>query len=240
MPRIMTFYSRLAGLSDDDFKREIFDVHVPLVAKLPNLQRYQQNLAISDPLPEGTVKSDHLPFEGIAELWFESAEQFPAALSSPQGQQALAHLPKVVDSAGARSMVVEEHRIALKDAIGADAPNQPLRFMFFIKRRPDVTVEEFKRHILEIHAPIVTTYPGLRRYTLAFNTVPEDQRDESGLPFDAVAEHYYDSSDAYEAAFASPEAQIGIEDAKHFMNFDTMRMMVVREHPIALGTPATE
>jgi hypothetical protein len=66
------------------------------------------------------------------------------------------------------------------------------------------------------------------------------QQVEMSLPFDAIAEHYYDSTEAYEAAFASPEAQKGVEDAKHFMDFDTMPMMVVKEHPIALNTRAAE
>ncbi|NJL58173.1 EthD family reductase [bacterium] len=240
MPRMMTFYSRLDGVSNETFQRELMDVHVPLVSKLPDLQRYQQNLTTSSTLSDDTLRGDRLPFEGIAELWFEKPEQFPAALGTEQGQQALAHAPQFLDAAGMRSMVVEEHRIALKDEIDPTAPNQPLRFMFFITRRPDVTFEEFKRHILKMHVPIVTTYPGLRRYQLAFNMLPEGQRDAGNLPFDAIAEHYYDSTEAYEAAFASPEAQKGIEDAKHFMSFDTMRMMVVKEHPIALGTPAEE
>lgn len=239
MPRIMTFYSRLDGVSDETFQQELMDVHVPLVSKLPNLQRYQQNLT-SSTLSSANKNGDHLPFEGIAELWFEKPEQFQVALGTEQGQQALAHAPQFLDAAGMRSMVVEEHPIPLKDEIDTTAPNQPLRFMFFITRRPDVTFEEFKRHILEINTPIVATYPGLRRYRLAFNVVPEGQRDEGSLPFDAIAEHYYDSTEAYEAAFASPEAQKGAEDAKHFMNIDNMRMMSVKEHPIALSTSTTE
>lgn len=238
MPRMMTFYNRQDSVSDETLMHEVMDVHVPMVIKLPALKGYRQNFVVNGSLSDNTLKGNNLEFEGIAELWFDQPAEFQAALGTEQGQQALAHAAEFLDAAGMRSMVVEEHRIALKDEVTPDAPNQPLRFMFFVTRRPDVTFDEFKRHLLEIHAPIVATYPGLRRYTLAFNAVPESQRDDGSLPFDAITEHYYDSHEAYETAFASPEAQKGIEDAKHFMSFDTMRMMIVKEHPIRLGTPA--
>ena len=92
---------------------------------------------------------------------------------------------------------------------------------------------------MDIHVQIVTTYPSLCRYTLAFNAV-QGRRDKNSLPYDAIFEHYYDSSEDHEAAFTSKAAQKGIEDAKHFMSFDKLRMMVVKEHPIPLGTPAAE
>lgn len=235
MPRIMSFYNRQEGLDDETFRKEVFDVHVPMVVPLPGLKAYRQSLITGAALPDGVFGGNLLPFEGIAELWFDKAEEYQAALGTPKGQQAFAHAQEILDMAAFRSMVVEEHRIPLTGETPADAPNQPLRFMFFVTRRPDVTFDEFKRHIMEIHVPIVTGYPGLRRYTLAFNLVPEAQREENMLPFDAIAEHYYDSYEAYEAAFASPEAEQGIEDAKHFMSFDTLRMMVVKEYPITLG-----
>jgi uncharacterized protein (TIGR02118 family) len=236
MLRAMTYYSKRDDITDEKFWHEVMDVHVPMVVKLPGLRRYRQNKIV-----QATAADNSLSCDGIAELWFESMDDYQAAFNSPQIEAPLAHVPQILDTATMKSLMVEEHRIPLDNELAPDTPEQPLKFMFHIKRRPDVTFEEFKRHLLKIHVPIVTTYPGLRRYTLAFNIVPEEQREAGSLPFDAIAEHYYDSKAAFDAAFASDAAKAGAEDAKHFMQSDSLNsvpMLVVKEYPVALNKPA--
>jgi uncharacterized protein (TIGR02118 family) len=49
-----------------------------------------------------------MPCDGIAEMWFESADAFQAALASPEGQAAMADLPNFCDLPKVQIFSVEE------------------------------------------------------------------------------------------------------------------------------------
>lgn len=89
---------RLPHMSRQDFQRYWFDVHAPLVQKnqkAMRVQRYVQ-LHYSDlgRLSEGVrkVRGAPEPFDGVAELWFERAEDLEAAFATPEGRAAGAEL----------------------------------------------------------------------------------------------------------------------------------------------------
>jgi uncharacterized protein (TIGR02118 family) len=39
-----------------------------------------------------------------------------------------------------------------------------LKFMVVVYQRPDLTPDEFRRHLREIHGPLALSLPGLRKY----------------------------------------------------------------------------
>ncbi len=59
--------------------------HLPLAAKIPNVQRFESGRI-------HTIDGSEVPYYRIAELWFQSAEQMSNALSSPEGAAATADL----------------------------------------------------------------------------------------------------------------------------------------------------
>lgn len=59
--------------------------HLPLAAKIPNVQRFESGRI-------RTIDGGEVPYYRIAELWFQSAEQMSNALSSPEGVAATADL----------------------------------------------------------------------------------------------------------------------------------------------------
>lgn len=109
-----------------------------------------------------------------------------------------------------------------------------LRYMFFYNKRADLTYDEFKRHIMEIHVPMVSRLPGLKRYQQSFNVNWPPTGD--GLQYDGVAELWFESHTAFEAAMGSPEAAVAVEDRPKVLDESTMTMLVVTEHPIPLPT----
>ena len=73
-----------------------------------------------------------------------------------------------------------------------------LKVFSLIKRRDDLSLDEFRTWILEQHAPMGRELPGLREYHVS--VVEQDGPD---LPYHAVTELYFDDEDAFKAAFAS-------------------------------------
>lgn len=70
--------------------------------------------------------------------------------------------------------------------------------MILLARRDDMASEAFQAWLIEEHAPLAAQLPGLRR--LVYNLVHEG-RDTSGV--DGIAELWFDSREAFDAAYAS-------------------------------------
>ena len=78
----------LYGLPEDPeaFEGYYANTHVPLAAKIPNVQRFESGRVA---VPDGGDP----PYQRIAELWFESASVMQESLSSPEGQAATNDIP---------------------------------------------------------------------------------------------------------------------------------------------------
>ena len=104
MIKVIATLHRKPGMSDEEFLRYWKDVHVPLVARLPNLIGY-----VINPLVE-TMDAAR-PYDGVAELWFESRESFDQALASPERDEARANLERFTDLSRMTRAIVDEERI---------------------------------------------------------------------------------------------------------------------------------
>lgn len=70
-----------------------------------------------------------------------------------------------------------------------------MKVMVGLVRREDMSREGFLHWWLEEHAPLARTLPGVR--SIRFNVLDE------GAPFDGIAELWFDSSEAADAAYAT-------------------------------------
>jgi uncharacterized protein (TIGR02118 family) len=84
---------RLPHLSREDFQHYWRGTHGPLVcgrAEALRIRRYVQVHTLDNPINDvlresrGTLE----PYDGVAELWWDSAEELVQAASSPDGQKA--------------------------------------------------------------------------------------------------------------------------------------------------------
>ena len=86
-----------------------------------------------------------------------------------------------------------------------------LKVFSLIKRREDLSLDEFREWILEQHAPMGRELPGLREYHVSVI-----EQDDPSLPYHAVTELYFDDEDAFKAAFASEAGKAaGADVAAH-------------------------
>ncbi|MEY3733189.1 MAG: hypothetical protein RL347_548 [Actinomycetota bacterium] len=77
--KVMVGLVRRDDMSREDFRRWWIDEHAPLARTLPGVRRIRFNV-----LDEGA------PFDGIAELWFDSAEDADAAYATDIGKSVAA------------------------------------------------------------------------------------------------------------------------------------------------------
>ena len=104
------------------------------------------------------------------------------------------------------------------------------KVLIMFQKRADLSREEFRRYWRETHAPLAVKMPGLRKY-LQDHVIPDPAQDAP--PYDAVAELWFDSSEAFQASMASPEGQATLADTPNFVDGDSVRMVTVEEVTIA-------
>lgn len=88
---------RRSDLSREEFQRYWREQHAPLVrghAKTLRIRRYVQFHTRETAADAGlrAHRSHEEPYDGIAELWFDSVEDLMEAFGSPEGQTAAAEL----------------------------------------------------------------------------------------------------------------------------------------------------
>ena len=74
------------GMDRAEFEKRWVFGHAPLTLKLKNLKRYRINVAIDE---YQEIKGE-LPFDGTAELWWDSLEEMNEDFASPEADTAVA------------------------------------------------------------------------------------------------------------------------------------------------------
>jgi len=74
------------GLSREDFAQRWIDGHAPLTLRFKNLTGYRINVAIED---YQEIEGE-LPYDGTAELWWDSIEQMQEDFASEEAATAVA------------------------------------------------------------------------------------------------------------------------------------------------------
>jgi len=83
-----------------------------------------------------------------------------------------------------------------------------LKIVSLLRRRADLSYEEFRIWALEEHPLLGKKLPGIRHYRMSI--VVEDDPE---LPYHAVSEFWFDDNEARLYAFATPEGKAAAEDA---------------------------
>ena len=101
-----------------------------------------------------------------------------------------------------------------------------VKFIVVMKRRSDMTKEEFRRFFDEVHAPLARRIPELMRYVRNF---PVDDPTRRPPAWDAVVEFHFADRDALERAWASPEGVAGTNDLANLADPEATTWSVVEQ-----------
>jgi uncharacterized protein (TIGR02118 family) len=74
------------GMTRDEFARRWIEAHAPLTLRFPNLKGYRMNV----PLDEYQEIEGELPYDGTAELWWDSLAEMQADYASKEAEAAVA------------------------------------------------------------------------------------------------------------------------------------------------------
>ena len=143
--KAVIFFRRRPGMALAAFHEHWRVRHAAIIVRLPGIRRYVQNY----PLGEA-------PFDAIAESSFDDTQAMKTLARTPQYAEVLEDEPRFIDRPGMRSIITEEH--LLKD--GASSAHKTL---LFVRRKPDVGIDDFFRTLLE-EGRRAAAAPGVVRY----------------------------------------------------------------------------
>jgi uncharacterized protein (TIGR02118 family) len=122
-----------------------------------------------------------------------------------------------------------------------------IKIVFCLRRRSELSREEFRTYWRTTHAPLVQAHAGalgIRRYVQvhsiddAISTAVAGSR-HSPEPFDGVAELWLDSLDALVAAGSTDAGRAAaaalLEDERRFIDFEQSPLFLAEEHVIIAG-----
>lgn len=101
-----------------------------------------------------------------------------------------------------------------------------LKFIVVVYKRDDWTIEQFRKYFQKTHGVLAKQLPGLRRYVQNF-VAADPKRKHPG--WEVISELYFDSWEAMEAAWASPEGKAATDDLAACADLERTTWSVVED-----------
>ncbi len=224
MIKLVAFFKRKAGLSPEQFHQHWRTNHAELVVRQKGMRRYVQNHTLL-----GSYKRGEPDYDGVAEAWFDSTEAMRELAPSPAYAAVRADEANFIDAASMGVVLTEEVVI-----VDGEVPENALKWIGFIKKRPDVSVDFFRDYWREQHGPVAARIPGNRRYVQCH---PRRGIYATGRRpvFDGIPMSWFDDVDALRAAGESPEYAATRADEANFMASGRLPFVIATEHEIELS-----
>lgn len=104
-----------------------------------------------------------------------------------------------------------------------------VKAIYLIRRKPEMSREDFHRYWREVHGAIAARIPGLRRYVQC-HAIPRGSDDDA--EYDGAAEAWFDDMDAVRYAVGSPEYAAARADEARFIDLTRTTLIFTEEVPI--------
>ena len=90
--KIIAFLKAKEGMTREQLRERWVKEHAPLTLKFPHLKGYRINIPIDE-----YQDLEELPFDGTAELWFDSLEEMKADYATDEAKAAVADARSFTD-----------------------------------------------------------------------------------------------------------------------------------------------
>ncbi len=223
MIKVAELFRRRHDMPLDEFRSYWLERHGPAVSRMPGLRRYVQ----SHPLLGGYSKAN-LPFDGVAELWFDNKEALRAMADSKAFLAAKHDEPNFIDNRSLIELVLDEHVIK-----AGTAPTAGVKSISFIQFQDDVAPLEAQRYWRDEHGPIAGSIPGIRRYVQSHVRAGAYAAGAKDRPFiDGLAITWFDSVADMRAAAKTEQYRRTRADEVNFLKAQRPMTVLTHEHVV--------
>lgn len=220
MIKAIYFIKRKPGMSLAAFREYWLTDHAVLVVKVPGLVKYVQSHT-NDP---GYRKHEPI-YDGIAELWYENLDDMRKTANTPISNETLADDEKFLDMSKFAFILTKE-RVQKENPVEKGAP----KLVAFLKKRPEMSVEDFQVRWNSPHGKLGSAVPGVRRYVQCHPLLSSYRHGRTPV-WDGVAESWFDSDEAMRSNGDSPEVKALRADEPHFLG-ENPKFIITTEHVV--------
>lgn len=220
MIKVVEIVTRRPGMTVEEFQHHWRETHGPIVARLPELQRYVQSHT-----KIGGYRQGEPPFDGMAEVWFKDKDALRAMMSTPEFEAAKQDEPNFIDTDALIELVVDD--TVIKDG---PVPTSGIKSVEFVELSPSMAPEDAHRHWRDVHGPIAARIPTMSRYVQS-HVRSGAYRGEGRPAYDGVAITWWDDLDAMRSSARSSEYAATRADEPNFLVGDPPTILT-NEHVI--------
>ncbi|PSB03204.1 EthD domain-containing protein [Merismopedia glauca] len=211
------------GMSEKDFQDYWVNVHaVNYASKIPQIKGY----LIDTRIPVEPEPADPL-FSGVAEIWLNNETEQLASLQTPEFLQG-ARLDEPKWAAFWRTVVLDTDSHILLEGEPQKKDSNMVKIFAMVKRKEGMSLEDFRKYSLDIHAAKDLKLPGLRRYVQCH--VRDSYYSIGEAILDCVSILWFDSVQAIEEMKLSPEYQESTADLENFIEMKYAHSFLANEH----------
>jgi uncharacterized protein (TIGR02118 family) len=224
MSKVFALLPKRPDISTEQFHRHWREVHAPLALRIKTLKRYVQSHRIPHQVPGFSAS----PYEGVAEVWFDSVETATGLRTNPDYLEgAYKDEPNFIETSGLTFLLTRENVVVPGPTFAKDTP--AVKGLFLVKRKPGMSVAEFQEYWRTKHAPLVPRTPHLLRYVQC-HVLPETYDSDTPPAYDGVAELWWPDLAKFQESWASPELQVEqLNDARNFVDGKTSVALLAEE-----------
>lgn len=106
-----------------------------------------------------------------------------------------------------------------------------MKLIAFVKRRPDLSREQFLEYWHGTHGPLIRDTPELRRHLVGYEQHPARSDDRSG--WDGVAVQEFASWDDFIAMISGPAGELMRADERNFLDSSAIKV-VFTDDPVVV------
>ncbi len=191
------------------------------------MRRYVQNHTLAS-----GYRSGEPDFDGVAEAWFDDVDAMRKLAGSAEYAAVRADEANFIDAASMRVVLTDE--VVILDGV---PPPNAVKLISGLRKRPDLSPEEFQKHWREAHARLAAAIPGQRRYVQSHTRLGIYQSGREPA-FDGVPVSWFDDLDAVRAAGATPEYARTRADEVNFLRPGRLPFSIARPVEIDVATGA--
>ncbi len=213
------FITRKPGLGDEQFHRYWRETHAPIVTRITQLKGYVQSHLIPFSINNTT-------YDGEAEIWLDGLDALESLRKSREFLEGAARdEPNFIDHKRSDFLVARDHVII-------DGPRKPglVKGVWRMRRKPGISLGEFRRHWIEIHGVIATKIPGVRRYVQSH--VIDEAYSYAEPRWDGVAQLWWDSPEALSDALKTPQFKEDMRDGEEFIDGSSISFFLAQEYVV--------
>jgi hypothetical protein len=184
------------GMTAEAFQDYWVHVHaVKFASHIPQIQRYLVDTRIEF---DGDTGSPSLPHQGIAEIWLANEQEQLASMQTDE----FVHGARADEPNWAAFWLAIVVDTTAHELVRDDPQRDGVKTTTLLKRRPGMSLVDYRAASLQEYAPLASALPGLRRHLHGHTRDGAYVFGESS--FDSVEQWWFDDVDALRAALRSP------------------------------------